>query len=667
MTSISIEIPAIRPKNTQKIQEDKMTMRKLLDIGFVTLACIAMAACTSDEPVSTSQGREWKGGATAYLKVNINSASDATRGEDGGKSDGVVTHNNGFTCNEGKICNARFFFYDALGDFVTEGTLSDTLTGSKPDGQDNIEFQSDRVVILEGIDFCPTYVVTVLNTRTDWDAPAKLDQFYTLKISDISGTLPAKTWAKSSTSDENEILFPMMTSTYQNDENYPFVTRINADNYKNTLDATETVDPLDIYVERLQSKVTLNNDIEATPEVYTFNNNLIHLEGSMTSGSNNDIICNAYPLDSSYTLIETYTDDNGDTQLGWDSDVLLYAALIGWDVTATTNDSYMMKQIDSAWDQSTLGFSWTNSFSYRTFWGKSYNYGNASAVYPDHYTTGMTPELTYNSFASTNKIVSCNYFYNDTQNINTDGNLSYNPSEYAFENTNTSAVLSKHYPTAMSAALIKAKLLVKKDGVLQPMDLIRYDDQFFTTDAYIQLVYNYLSAYLQLRYYWHDSTTDVDLAPSDLQISDADYLNGRIVVTVKPRLSLNDESGTWLDYRNQPVTEAEINAQLAKFNANSDAIGYRDGDMYYYIPIEHLNNAANTINEYNQVTAVPEGKYGLVRNHWYQLSITDITAPGTGVWEPEEPIVPNPETILYSLSARLHVLAWKIVKQDAYL
>jgi hypothetical protein len=64
---------------------------------------------------------------------------------------------------------------------------------------------------------------------------------------------------------------------------------------------------------------------------------------------------------------------------------------------------------------------------------------------------------------------------------------------------------------------------------------------------------------------------------------------------------------------------------------------------------------------------VPEGKYGFVRNHWYQLSITELTKPGHGVWEPDEPIVPDPNDNLYTLSARINVLAWKVVKFNAYL
>lgn len=632
-------------------------MRRLLDIGIVSLACVALAAC-SDDPISDAGRTPWKGGTTAYLRVSINSASDATRGEDGGRTDGVITHNDGRTCNESKITNARFFFYDELGEYVTEGVITDSIAGTKPADQDNIEKQTSEVVALDGVTYCPAYVVTMLNVPTDFNAPATLNDFYNLKISDVtSGTTP-EAWADRNSGDER--VFPMMTSTYINGENYPFVTRIDPNSFKESSEDLVSTDPVDIYVERLQAKLTVSNDIASDDAVaMSLSNSAVSSE---VEGSDDTIYFNVYPLDSSIKI----NVPNGSYATKVDDTLQLYAGIIGYNITATTPNSYMLKQIDQNWTQASLGFDWTSSLCYRTFWGKSYNYGDASAVYPDHYTTDMNAELTYQPFTSGNRRVTFNYFDNDVYNINTDGELTYNPAEYAFENTNSSAILSKHYPSAMTAALIKAKLFVKQDDTFYETELIKFNDQFYTTDAYKIFVWNKLYYDYRLLYYYiaPEATTKKSIRPAMLQISDADYLNGRVIVQLAPEYTT---TGTWVNGAGEKVTIDEINKALADFNSVNEAIGYREGDMYYYVPIEHLNTANNTSNNWGQVTNVPEGKYGFVRNHWYQLSITELTKPGHGVWEPDEPIVPDPNDNLYTLSARINVLAWKVVKFNAYL
>lgn len=616
-------------------------MRRLLNVGLAALACVGFAACSSDEPVQTNQDQPWKGGQTAYLKVNLNAAS--TRGDAEGKVDGSVTHKGDKTFNESKIANARFFFYDNEGNFVIEGTIADGVTGAKPEGNENVEFQSDKLLVLDGISIRPTFVVTVLNTPTDWAAPQTLSAFQDLLVSGVSGTTKATDWANGVTLDGQQ-LFTMSTSSYVNGEVYPFVTRISPDLYQSTMDSATSESAVEIYVERVQAKVSVTDDVtDKTPEVYTFTRTV--------DGKSVETKCNAYPLDSNIKVN------------GLADGVTVYAALLGFEVTATTPDSYMVKRIDENWDAATLNFTWSEPFNYRTYWGKSYNYGSASAVYPDRYTVGMAPELTYENYGGTQTEEGArfSYFDNDTQNINQSGAKSFYPAEYAFENTNTSEILSKHYPSAMSGALVKAKLLVKENGVLTPEDVIRYRGNLYTPDAYVAYVYKVQRTMNLLNYQYGGADITADM----LTIGDADYLNGRVVVTLKDEYA--GEDATWTNKAGTSVTAAEVNKQLAQFNEMNEAIGYKGGDMYYYVPIQHLNNAENTKNGYGQVTGVPEGKYGLVRNHWYEVSITGVSNIGQGVWEPDEPIVPNPGDNLYTLQVKINVLSWQIVKQTTIL
>ncbi|MFQ6939570.1 Mfa1 fimbrilin C-terminal domain-containing protein [Alistipes sp. DJF_B185] len=107
---------------------------------------------------------------------------------------------------------------------------------------------------------------------------------------------------------------------------------------------------------------------------------------------------------------------------------------------------------------------------------------------------------------------------------------------------------------------------------------------------------------------------------------------------------------------------------MKDFNAYNEAIGYKDGLMYYNIPIEHLNNAATTTDAENK-RVIPVAKYGIVRNHHYVVTVNSLTKIGKGIFDPEEEIVPgkNDEKDTYYVGARINILSWKIVNQNVNL
>lgn len=73
---------------------------------------------------------------------------------------------------------------------------------------------------------------------------------------------------------------------------------------------------------------------------------------------------------------------------------------------------------------------------------------------------------------------------------------------------------------------------------------------------------------------------------------------------------------------------------------NATAIGeiryYKDGECYYYtIPVKHFTDIVYTPGE----TISDEthlGRYGVVRNNWYEININSVSGPG-------EPVIPTPD------------------------
>ena len=86
---------------------------------------------------------------------------------------------------------------------------------------------------------------------------------------------------------------------------------------------------------------------------------------------------------------------------------------------------------------------------------------------------------------------------------------------------------------------------------------------------------------------------------------------------------------------------------------------YTGGLTYYYIPIEHLNE--------NTTEGIQEGEYGVVRNHYYNVTINSISNIGKGVFDPAEDIVPSDKETMYYIGANVNILSWKIVNQNADL
>jgi hypothetical protein len=76
---------------------------------------------------------------------------------------------------------------------------------------------------------------------------------------------------------------------------------------------------------------------------------------------------------------------------------------------------------------------------------------------------------------------------------------------------------------------------------------------------------------------------------------------------------------------------------------------------YYYTTFSHLG--------YN------EGKIkGVVRNHWYQLTINGISGLGTPVADDSEAVVPTrPTEDEWYLSTSINVLAWRYYQQTISL
>lgn len=102
-----------------------------------------------------------------------------------------------------------------------------------------------------------------------------------------------------------------------------------------------------------------------------------------------------------------------------------------------------------------------------------------------------------------------------------------------------------------------------------------------------------------------------------------------------------------------PMTEAEVNAV---FNMLGTAMIWTGGHTYYHTTIKH------------SVDGVTDNRTGVVRNHIYDINITDVQGLGTPVYDPEQVYDPeDPEYTESSLYAEVRILSFRLVSNNAVL
>ncbi len=98
------------------------------------------------------------------------------------------------------------------------------------------------------------------------------------------------------------------------------------------------------------------------------------------------------------------------------------------------------------------------------------------------------------------------------------------------------------------------------------------------------------------------------------------------------------------------------------------ATKYHEGYAYFNIPIKHLGWYRNGNKQKDEKTInwnlVRVGDFGLVRNHSYNINVTKISGLGTGIGNPDDPIIPPTDTQDYYVAYRLNILKWAIVPQQ---
>jgi hypothetical protein len=589
-------------------------------------------SCSNEEPVSGGN-IDFEAGETAYLNITLRDANDlATRAgedEEGSETNPIIpptgSADGGYeygTDNEGKVNMARFYFFDEKGIYVGQSNIwKDGSAGT----DENIEFKSESLVVLDNLkgNKYPKYMVTVLNGEGFSN-----DFLNNKSLNDFSKELI--NWGEN-----KEFGFLMVTSSYfkganadaNHDDKYPFATILNESDFARTPeDANAKTSSVNVYVERVATRVRLNSDkyFEVLATV---------------AGANGDNPDAGKPENEAATKMNVRID--------------------GWYVNGVEVESHLAKQL-VGWDANTPfastgsgNWTWNNNLYHRSYWGQSVNYNNSDKnlkFFP--YTEGIT-----------NIAGGVDYF---NENTSSKTNLSY---------TGTDGI-ARPNQQKMTSVILKATVgQGDSDNTFQALDLVEHNGLYFTKERFINYVLASMGdSKLPCTRVW-DGTGEgtpeaigkyiyTPLKADSYEIAGKN--NEDVYVVIKSDVS------TDLYFKNGDKAEISvINANLQNVTKGLRTRAFTGGAMYYNIPIAHLNSPVYD-KKTGDLTSWEEGSFGAVRNHSYDMKINSIKKLGQGVFDPkdkETPIKPDedPKDPNWYLGATINILSWKIVTNNVDL
>lgn len=309
------------------------------------------------------------------------------------------------------------------------------------------------------------------------------------------------------------------------------------------------------------------------------------------------------------------------------ADTKIYAVIEGWGVADENANAMVVKQISNSWTNDNLGINpWNTADYHRCFW------------------ESMMPNATGTSIYSNVNHAFNYYKANITTGI-----------KYTLPNTAAAATeYSDKKENNMTKFLVAATLKYQDGGVWKNAEVCKYRGVEY-------LGINNLKEAVATAYnkYYKKVGTDY----KELQAADIDFSTTRTSTTTTTTLKdyqvvptlvstvteVYQKNNTTGDYDDVTAT---AKAEIEKFTAEVRT----DGKAYYYIPIKHLGSDGSV------------AECGIVRNHWYQVTLNKIKGLGTPVYKADKIIDPTtPEDNDTYLAARVNVLQWRVVSQTVDL
>lgn len=355
-------------------------------------------------------------------------------------------------------------------------------------------------------------------------------------------------------------------------------------------------------------------------------------------------------------------DDDSGERLTW--------KVLGWCLDITNRQSYLVRNITTV-DQ------WIGLHSNAPSVTNAYRFVGHSAVDPNAkqplYRTYWGIDPNYESYTDSD------FTYLDKNNVIDDGHLGNDAPQYCFENTTDVAHMKLHQ---LTRAVIKVQV-----GNGEDLFTIHSDKQKVYTR---QLLNDHIKGHIAQSPWaisaWQNQAypkgnmphllpvaNDVSFEWQSVNDYSYPYSGGIKSMTLHYTDAETGEAKT-ITYTNESTDALAINKMLNL----GEILIYPKGISYFGVPIKHFGDeltpwrkgetptvsaeqtypAANVNNNYL-------GRYGVVRNNWYDIEVNDVTQMGSPVIPPESPNIHGDDYDEH-LKVNTQVRYWRQRNQGAH-
>lgn len=673
-----------------------MKFKSFMGVGLMLATGLAFTGCSSDN-APDSPDRVVEAGTQFYIRVAIANADGSTRA---GYTDNTDESNyaDGDTQTESAVKNVLFVFYNADGGYVADKTIANPTPSA---GSGNIESLLDIVVpvTIQETSKIPAYVVAYVNptTSASSNVTGNLDaiQARTRSLSDVLPTAQGGT---------NTNGFLMTNSVYYEEgSNAPIVAAPVPPTalYESKAAAQAGTASITVYVERAMAKVNVftNRTDEGNGTLADAPQTVVNADDQANYTLSFD--AKAWGLNNeekvTYILKNFRTGEVNNptviTNMGWTAANTAMSSLSepDWNYPAVSNDPKKGR---------------------RSFWAYSPNYFNVT-TYPEY-----SDQISTSNPSPLNQISVTEIWDTKNEELGSKGHA-FGTGAYTLENTVSDNVLrnAKAGVRAVSSAVIVGKYTVKNaDGTEVPYDNLYLRRGISVSEGTTSNIVYVGNDYMMQSFLSQQTATDgvifvknaagstpeyspVSWADANKDNIKADFeivhpekdvtgvytANRFVTLQLKSTATLTKTEGEGDDakqvakyyYRDNnglmtAVTSDNrslVNISLyQQFNAKLGAVEmFNGGYAYFKVPIRHLWGQNNTgFGDKGDLTTTGFvlGQYGVVRNHIYNINVTAIGGIGTGISDPDEPIVFPITEKEYFVKTEILVQKWRIVPQQ---
>lgn len=318
--------------------------------------------------------------------------------------------------------------------------------------------------------------------------------------------------------------------------------------------------------------------------------------------------------------------------------------ILGWTLDVTNKKSYLVRQTSTDWNQLNSTYAITSAG------GDKYRFIGGTAVAANLYRTYWATDPNYSTYQAGD-------FYTQQNTVPTLSNKfeDANP-QYCYENTFNVENMNQNQTTR---AVVSVQLYIDADKTVQDLYIFNGDRSklYSKTDCYTRI------------------KTAVAHALEGTANANATVNDDDITLTAKED---SKDNCTYEVTAVKAGTYSLTSTELAYVNNEVKGITkYANGVAYYPIRIKHFGDDSTPWNVDGQGVTTANiypttnqdnnflGRYGVLRNNWYNIAVTKIAGVGTPSI-PETDETTDDELSSY-ISVRINILSWAKRQQNADL